>query len=161
MPGEGHGSEFVVRLPAMVERPTTTARSGEARGRTRRGRYRILVVDDNQDAATSLALLLEMTGHETFAAFDGQAALEAIERRRPDVVLLDIGLPRMSGFEVCRRVREQPWGNDMLIIALTGWGQADDRRKSQDAGFDGHLVKPVEFAALGALLDSLTAARNA
>ena len=106
-------------------------------------------------------MLMQMTGHETFTAADGPAALEAMERHRPEVVLLDIGLPTMNGYEVCRRAREQPWGNDMVIIALTGWGQEEDRRKSREAGFDGHLVKPVEYAALNALLDSLTAARNA
>jgi len=123
--------------------------------------YRILVVDDNRDAAASLAMLMQMTGHEAFTVGDGPAALEAMEKHRPEVVLLDIGLPTMNGYEVCRRAREQPWGNDMLIIALTGWGQEEDRRKSRDAGFDGHLVKPVEYAALNALLDSLTATKSA
>jgi PAS domain S-box-containing protein len=158
--GEGRGSEFVVRLPVMIERPD--AAPPPARGMDEPAHtYRILVVDDNRDAAASLAMLMQMTGHETFTAGDGPEALEAMERRRPEVVLLDIGLPTMNGHEVCRRAREQPWGHDMLIIALTGWGQEEDRRKSRDAGFDGHLVKPVEYAALNALLDSLMAARSA
>jgi len=105
--------------------------------------------------------LLQMTGHESFTAFDGPAALEAMERHRPDVVLLDIGLPGVSGYEVCRRARTQPWGADITYIALTGWGQAEDRRRTQEAGFDGHLVKPVEFGALIAQLDSLGATRKA
>ena len=83
-----------------------------------------------------------------------------IEQRRPDVVLLDIGLPHLNGYEVCRRVRKLPWGHGVTLIALTGWGQEEDRRKSHDAGFDGHLVKPVEFPALMALLDSLTAEKQ-
>jgi CheY-like chemotaxis protein len=113
------------------------------------------------DAATSLATLLQMTGHESFTAFDGPSALEAMERHRPDVVLLDIGLPGVSGYEVCRRARAQPWSNDITFIALTGWGQAEDRRRTQEAGFDSHLVKPVEFGSLIAQLDSLGAMRKA
>jgi DNA-binding response OmpR family regulator len=101
-----------------------------------------------------------MTGHETFTAFDGPTALEAMERHRPDVALLDIGLPGVSGYEVCRRARAQEWGSDMTFIALTGWGQTEDRRRTQEAGFDSHLVKPVEFAALVAQLDSLGAMRK-
>ena len=158
--GEGRGSEFVVRLPVMIERPDAAA--PPARGMDEPAHtYRILVVDDNWDSASSLAMLMQMTGHEALTAGDGPAALEAMEKHRPEVVLLDIGLPTMNGYEVCRRAREQPWGNDMLIIALTGWGQEEDRRKSRDAGFDGHLVKPVEYAALNALLDSLTATKSA
>jgi PAS domain S-box-containing protein len=157
--GEGRGSEFVVRLPAITEpgktQPATSVPHEPART------YRILVVDDNRDAATSLATLLQMTGHEVNTAFDGPTALEAIEKHRPEVVLLDIGLPGISGFEVCRRARAQPWGGDITFIALTGWGQEEDRRKTQEAGFDSHLVKPVEFAALVAQLDSLGAMRKA
>jgi PAS domain S-box-containing protein len=157
--GEGKGSEFVVRLPVMIEAPAA-APSEAAGAREPAHARRILVVDDNRDAATSLATLLEITGHETFTAHDGPTALEAIERHRPDVVLLDIGLPRLNGYEVCRRVRELPWGEDVTLIALTGWGQEEDRRKSHEAGFDGHLVKPVEYAALVSLLDSVVAARK-
>jgi CheY-like chemotaxis protein len=102
-----------------------------------------------------------MTGHEVSTAFDGQGALEAMEKSLPDVVLLDIGLPGISGHEVCRRARAQPWGGDITFIALTGWGQEEDRRRTQEAGFDGHLVKPVEFAALMAQLNSLGAMRKA
>ena len=157
--GEGKGSQFIVRLPAVLEpgkAPSATNVPLEA-ART----YRILVVDDNKDAATSLATLLQMTGHESFTAFDGTSALDAMERHRPEVVLLDIGLPGLSGYEVCRRARAQPWGSDVTFIALTGWGQEEDRRRTQEAGFDGHLVKPVEFGALIGQLDTLGAMRKA
>jgi len=157
--GEGKGSQFIIRLPVSMEagKAPPAAKVPHEPART----HRILVVDDNQDAATSLATLLQMTGHESFTAFDGPAALEAMERHRPDVVLLDIGLPGVSGYEVCRRARTQPWGADITYIALTGWGQAEDRRRTQEAGFDGHLVKPVEFGALIAQLDSLETTRRA
>jgi len=157
--GEGKGSQFVIRLPLSLEagKASPAAKVPHEPAQT----HRILVVDDNQDAATSLATLLQMTGHESFTAFDGPSALEAMERHRPDVVLLDIGLPGVSGYEVCRRARARPWGSDITFIALTGWGQAEDRRRTQEAGFDGHLVKPVEFGALIAQLNSLGAMRKA
>ena len=116
---------------------------------------RILIVDDNEDSAESLALLLEMTGHETHTAHDGETAIKEAERLRPHVMFLDIGLPALNGHEVCRRLRQQPWGREMVLIALTGWGQPEDRRRSEEAGFDGHLVKPVNHSHLAALLDSL------
>ena len=109
---------------------------------------RILVVDDNQDAAKSLAALLEMTGNETLLAHDGAEAVAKAAAFKPDVVLLDLGLPRMNGYDVCRAIRKQPWGKDVLMVALTGWGQDEDRRKSKEAGFDSHMVKPVDHAAL-------------
>lgn len=112
------------------------------------GSYRILVVDDNRDAALSLAMLLKLTGHQTQMAHDGVEAVEKATAWVPDVVLLDIGLPRMNGYDVCRTIREQAWGKNVAMIALTGWGQDEDRRKSEEAGFDGHLVKPVEHASL-------------
>ena len=157
--GEGKGSQFIVRLPAMIEpaKAAPAARLEHEPAKT----YRILVVDDNQDAATSLSTLLQMTGHETFTAFDGPTALEAMERHRPDVVLLDIGLPGISGYDVCRRARAHPWGGDVAFIALTGWGQEEDRRRTQEAGFDSHLVKPVEFGALVTQLNALGAMRKA
>jgi PAS domain S-box-containing protein len=119
--GEGQGSRFVVRLP-IADSGEAPAAEPPATRETERPR-RILVVDDNRDAATSLAMLLEIGGHETFTAHDGAAAFEAAERHRPEVALLDIGLPILSGYEVCRRIREQPWGREMMLIALTGWGQ--------------------------------------
>jgi PAS domain S-box-containing protein len=150
--GVGEGSEFVVRLPVMDEstqQPQLPAESGLAPTKSRR----ILIVDDNRDSAKSLAMLLKLTGNETHTARDGLEAVEAAERIRPDVVLLDIGLPKLNGYEACRRIRQQPWGKNMVLVALTGWGQDDDRKKSSDAGFDGHLVKPVELVVLNKLLD--------
>jgi CheY-like chemotaxis protein len=120
----------------------------------------ILVVDDNRDAAAALAMLLQLEGHETFVANDGAAALEAAASRRPDVVLLDIGLPVINGYEVCRRIRAESWGRAPVLIALTGWGQDEDRRKSREAGFDGHLVKPVNHDELMHLLDELSGRRG-
>ena len=151
--GAGQGSEFVVRLPilskpALLSQPDTAVESSPER--------RILIVDDNRDSADSLSMLLEITGNKTYMAHDGIEALEAIEKYRPEVVLLDIGLPRLDGHEVCRRIREKSWGKDIVIIALTGWGQEDDRRKSEEAGFNGHLVKPVDYDELLELLSSLT-----
>jgi CheY-like chemotaxis protein len=107
-----------------------------------------------------LSTLLELEGHQAIAVHDGFAAIDAAERDRPDVVLLDIGLPGMTGHEVCRRLRDRPWGKDLVVIALTGWGQSEDRRKSQDAGFDGHLVKPVRYETLAELLSSLPSAER-
>jgi PAS domain S-box-containing protein len=152
--GRGRGSEFVVRLP--VAREPTTAPPPSAATAAPARRRRILIVDDNVDAAVSLAMLLEINGNEVHTAHDGIEAVAAVSQRRPDVVLLDIGLPKLDGHEVCRRVRAEPWGRDVAIVALTGWGQEDDRRRSEDAGFDGHLVKPVDHGELARLLDRLT-----
>ena len=109
---------------------------------------RVLIVDDNEDGAESLAMLLQLAGHETCKAHDGLEAIEAAERVRPDVVLLDIGLPGMNGYEACRRIRKEPWGKDLVLVALTGWGQEEDRHESREAGFDAHLVKPVDVDQL-------------
>jgi len=153
--GEGQGSSFVVRLPlaaaAVSAAPDVEAADAVPPPQPRR----ILVVDDNRDAAASLAMLLDIDGHQTSTANDGAAALAAIRERRPDLVLLDIGLPLLNGYEVCRRVRAEPWGNEVTLIALTGWGQDEDRERSRAAGFDGHLVKPVDLGALSNLLRSL------
>jgi len=153
--GEGKGSEFIVRLP-VLKRATVGTQSGPAAESDSQSERCVLIVDDNRDSADSLAMLLKITGNKTYMAHDGVEAVEAIEKYRPEVVLLDIGLPRLDGHEVCRRVREQPWGKDIVVIALTGWGQDDDRRKSEEAGFNGHLVKPVDYDKLLELLASLT-----
>jgi PAS domain S-box-containing protein len=149
--GDGTGSEFEVRLPIIT---STKARntSAPAAASEPTATRRILIVDDNKDSADSLALLLEITGNQTFMAHDGDEAMAAVEEHRPEVILLDIGLPKMSGHEVCRRVREKSWGKDIVVVALTGWGQEEDRRKSKEAGFDGHLVKPVNYDELLRLL---------
>jgi CheY-like chemotaxis protein len=150
--GRNRGSQFTVRLPMLIEepRPPRPARSdGQEQRLTGR---RILIVDDNVDSAASLAMLLRITGNETHTAHDGLEAVASAQRLRPDAVLLDIGLPKLNGYEACRRIREQPWSAGMVLVALTGWGQDEDRRKSLDAGFDHHLVKPVDYAALSRLL---------
>lgn len=153
--GVGKGSEFIVRLP--VSPPTLPAPDVVERAEpTSTASRKVLVVDDNEDSAVSLATLLRLTGHDALLAHDGVGAIEAAERNRPDVVLLDIGLPRMSGYEVCRRLRELPWGNDLVVIALTGWGQGDEPRKWQEAGFDAHLVKPAQYEDIAALLSTLS-----
>jgi CheY-like chemotaxis protein len=145
--GVDQGSEFVVHLPIMVETPKPPPEPTVSEPTTTIAR-RILVVDDNADSAESLAMLLKISGNETQVAHDGLEAVEAAERFRPDVVLLDIGLPQLNGYDAARRIREQPWGKTMALIALTGWGQEEDRRRSKDAGFDAHLVKPVDYGAL-------------
>jgi CheY-like chemotaxis protein len=145
-----------VRLPLApqdVAHPDGEARAPSAGG----PRRRILVVDDNHDAARSLALLLESSGHRISVASDGEEALTAAEAFRPEIVLLDIGLPKLSGYEVCRRLRTLPWARSAAIIALSGWGQEEDRRQSKAAGFDVHLLKPVNPARLEQLLSELTA----
>jgi CheY-like chemotaxis protein len=152
--GEGQGSEFIVRLPVLSK--ASVGAQPEPAAAEPSPERRILIVDDNVDAADSLAMLLEITGNKTYMAHDGVEAVEAIAEHRPEVVLLDIGLPRLTGHEVCRQVRQQPWGKEIVMIALTGWGQEDDRRKSEEAGFNGHLVKPVDYDKLLELLSSLT-----
>jgi CheY-like chemotaxis protein len=152
--GVGHGSEFIVRLPIATEHGADEPQPPPSTPHTNRA-YRVLVVDDNRDAASSLVLLLEIAGHKAARAHDGPSALEAAEKERPEVILLDIGLPTLNGYEVCRRIRARPWGASVMLIALTGWGQEEDRRRSHEAGFDGHLVKPVEYAELMTLLERL------
>jgi CheY-like chemotaxis protein len=116
-----------------------------------------LVVDDNQDGADSLAMLLRIMGNDTRTAYDGQEGVHVAGEFRPDVVLLDIDLPKLNGYEACRRIREQPWGNRAFLIAVTGWGQQEDRRRSSEAGFDLHMVKPVDPQKLMKMLAGLQA----
>ncbi len=152
--GPGRGSEFVVRVPLLVD-TLTTASTAVVPGPLAAQSRRVLIVDDNEDGAESLAMLLSLEGHETRTAHDGLAAVEAVERFRPHAVLLDIGLPKLDGYEVCRYIRKQPWGKDVMLVATTGWGQDEDRHKSMEAGFNTHLVKPVDHDALARLLASL------
>ena len=150
--GLGKGSELVVRLPAVIEKPQPQPPEGQAEEPAATNRRRILVVDDNQDSVESLAMLLTLKGNEAHTASNGHEAVEAAARLRPDVILLDIGMPDMNGYEACRRIREQSGGDEVIIIALTGWGQDEDRRRSSEAGFNEHLVKPVDPAVLMKLL---------
>ena len=151
--GRGLGSEFEVRLPIAESDPdfeaVAPAPTLDSAAR------RILVVDDNRDSAESIATLLQLSGHRPFVVHDGIAAVEAAEHLRPDVVLLDVGLPRLSGIDACRRIRSHAWGKGMVIVALTGWGQDSDRRNTKEAGFDAHLVKPVDYGNLLQLLAAL------
>ena len=153
--GRGKGSAFRVRLPVSL---ATGRRPRQDEGTARphpSSRHRILVVDDNKDSAVSLAMMLRIMGHVTFTAHDGLEAVAKATVERPDVVLCDIGLPRLNGYDVCRRLREQPWGKNMVLIALTGWGQDEDKCRSKEAGFNFHMVKPVDPAALEKLLAGL------
>lgn len=157
--GAGQGSEFVVRLP-LVE-PDTASRPAPTQS-VPTTPLRVLIVDDSHDAADMLAMLLQLAGHETYTAHDGPAAVEAAATQDPDVILLDIGLPIFNGYEAARRIREQHGHQRRpLLIALTGWGQEEDRRRSEEAGFDAHLVKPVDDAFLGRLLAEHSAAKHA
>lgn len=118
-------------------------------------RFKILVVDDNHDSALSMAMMLSIMGHETRTAHDGESAVATAETFLPDVILLDIGLPKLNGYEVAQRIREQAWGASMYLIAVTGWGQDEDRQRSTEVGLNQHMVKPVEPAALEKLLADL------
>jgi PAS domain S-box-containing protein len=158
--GPGMGSEFVVRLPVVVDSAGTLPEDDQEETMAPRSTLRILIVDDNRDGADSLAMMLKMMGNETRTAYDGQEGVEVCEAFRPDVVLLDIGLPKLNGYEACRRIRALPNGKKIILIAVTGWGQDDDRRRSHNAGFDHHLVKPVESQSLMQMLAGLNEAKQ-
>jgi CheY-like chemotaxis protein len=150
--GPNRGSEFVVHLPALAEQEALEAANNQTADNSNGPPRRILVVDDNADAAESMGLLLRIAGHDVRIAHDGVAGLAAAQESLPDVVLLDIGLPGIDGYEVARRMRAQPGSEKVLLVALTGYGQEEDLRKSREAGFDHHLVKPVDPTSLSALL---------
>jgi signal transduction histidine kinase len=166
--GSGRGSEFRILLPIHAERAGSRTTGGVEPAAVDAAAAaaatpapvpvapsRILVADDNPDALASLTELLRLSGHEVFGAADGREALESAERHRPEVALLDVGMPLLDGYEVAHRIRTQPWGKQMLLVALTGWGQDSDRRRSATAGFDLHLVKPVDIGRLMELLAQL------
>jgi signal transduction histidine kinase len=155
--GPGRGSEFVVRLPLLTREPG----SGEAAGEPAKEphgqscSHRIVVVDDNRDSAESLARLLRLIGHEVRTAYNGEEALETVRAYRPDLVLLDIGLPILDGYEVAKRIRSDPELEGIVLVALTGYGGDEDRRQAQASGFNSHMVKPLDFEALQTLLETL------
>jgi PAS domain S-box-containing protein len=164
--GPGKGSEFIARLPISEGRARQASKADD----TKAGemlpkenppspagfkRCRILVADDNRDAAASLSMMLEIMGYETRSAYDGLQALEAADQFRPAVALLDIGMPKTNGYDVARHIRQQPWGKDIVLMAVTGWGQEADKKRTIEAGFDHHLVKPVNPSVLAKLLVSL------
>ena len=156
--GLGMGSEFIVRLPLAVgvaENASIDLPASSSRAKS----LRILVVDDNMNAAESLAMMLGMAGNETMTARDGLEALEVAETFRPHVIFLDIGLPKLNGYEVGRRLRLQEWSRDIVLIAITGLGNEEDKRQSLEAGLDHHLVKPVSSTIIEKLLAEVAAAR--
>ncbi|MDB5338017.1 MAG: Histidine kinase [Planctomycetaceae bacterium] len=152
--GLGQGSEFTVTLPLATDASLLNV-IGDGEERPLKSSFRILIVDDNQDGANSLAVMLRPMGNESRTAYDGQQGIELAGDFRPDVILLDIGLPNLNGYEVCRQIREQPWGECIVMIAVTGWGQDKDRHRSEEAGFNHHLVKPVDPADLMKMLAGL------
>ncbi|RPI59484.1 MAG: response regulator, partial [Lysobacterales bacterium] len=151
--GAGRGSEFIVTLPCRTP-DTTQPAEGAApdEGSSTTICRKILVADDNQDAANTLALLLRLAGHDVRTAHGGQAALTLADEFEPEFALLDIGMPDLDGYEVARRLRLTDRGKDLRLVALTGWGQDEDKRRARDAGFDHHLTKPVDPHRLDALL---------
>jgi len=150
--GAGQGSEFVVRLPLASPVAAATTRAPAAPAPIRPASRRMLVVDDNRDAAATLSLVVSSMGFDVQIAYDGPTALKTFEAQQPSVVLLDIGLGDMDGFEVARHIRNLPAGRDVVLIAVTGWGNERHRQQTHEAGFDHHLVKPVSIAALQAML---------
>ena len=152
--GIGKGSSFRVHLPTLVMTPQPSAQPAE-RTSEPPTRPRILVVDDNADAALTLSMLLTLKGYQVLTRQGGQAGLEAAEALRPAAILLDIGMPGLDGYETCRLIRQQPWGQALVVIALSGYGQEEDRQRTREAGFNGHLVKPVDLEVLTKLLTDL------
>src|SRR5215470_1112158 len=154
--GAGTGSEFVIRLPLLADSAVRTETENDRQHANLPAvPRRILLADDNADALESLATVLRLRGHEVFSASNGAIALETAGRHVPEVALLDIGMPLLDGYEVARRIRAQEWGKGMTLVALTGWGQDADRRRSREAGFDTHLVKPLDLDQLSHLLAQL------
>ncbi len=176
--GLGKGSEFTVKLPRLAralesdiaasangasangappgaDSPADAATAGSAAAAASAHQRRILVADDNRDALESLAQLLQLAGHEVYQAADGLEALAVASESRPELVMLDIGMPGLDGYEVARRIRAELWGRSMMLVAVTGWGQDADRRRSREAGFDSHWVKPLDAQKLAALLSVL------
>jgi two-component system CheB/CheR fusion protein len=143
--GLGQGSEFTIRLPrsVVVERRTTGFGAADVAAAPSGPRCKVVVADDNRDAADSLKLLLELSGHNAFVAYNGQQAIDLGARERPHAFVLDVGMPDLTGYEVARRIRQQAWGRGALLLAVTGWGQDDDKAKAKAAGFDYHFTKPV------------------
>ena len=160
--GLGHGSEFSVRLPLAPAHAAATGPAvadGEPAEGAPAASLRILIADDNKDAADTLAVLLEFMGHDVRSVHDGEAAVKAARDFKPQLVVLDIGMPRLNGYEAARQIRADPGSAGMVLVAVTGWGQPEDRRKSSEAGFDHHLVKPVDLTALEVLVTAVAQAQ--
>jgi PAS domain S-box-containing protein len=150
--GQNLGATFRLRLPVMPQSDSSMRSSGRAGELPLSGKRRVLVVDDNQDALKALSRLVAILGNEVREANDGSEALSVAEQFQPDIVLMDLGMPKMDGFEAARLMRERPWGRDILLVATTGWGQEEDRRRTAAAGFSRHLVKPIELDVLREIL---------
>jgi PAS domain S-box-containing protein len=153
--GYGMGSEFIIRLPVVLPVAQEQRERAEVERVGPAARRRVLVVDDNVDAASSLAMMLKLMGNDTQTAHDGLEAMDMAAAFKPDVILLDIGMPKLNGYEVARRIRQEAWGRNVVLVACTGWGQEEDKRRSQEAGFNLHMVKPVDPAALEKTLAGL------
>jgi PAS domain S-box-containing protein len=147
------GSRFRVELP-MVLQTSGYQTPNETTNSCRANKRRVLIVDDNADALASLSMVVRALGSETFDAHDGLEAIESASNLRPDVILMDIGMPRLNGYDAARRIRQEPWGHEVLMVATTGWGKEEDRRRSKEAGFDLHLVKPIDISAVQEVLAS-------
>jgi len=152
----GQSSEFVVRLPVAPPPDSQPSLSPPEMAQTTRQSLRVLVVDDNVDTVTTLAMLVQQSGHEVRTAYDGSSVLEEALDYRPNVVLLDIGLPGLNGFEVAKQLRQQPALQNVVLVAMTGYGQESDRQHSQEAGFDHHLVKPGDFGKVLQILEAVS-----
>jgi CheY-like chemotaxis protein len=153
--GINQGSEFIVRLPLLIAPPPEVKSADPAAPAKSLTGHRILMVDDNHDAANSLATILRHKGNEVRTVYDGRQAVEAAREFRPELMLVDIGLPKLNGYEVALRIRQQTWGRNMILVALTGWTQDEDRDRSRQAGFDFHMVQPVTLDALEELLSGV------
>ena len=156
--GPGHGSEFTVRLP--LNDPPTLQHAELGGPPAAAAAHRVMVADDNEDAADSLAMSLELAGREVCVARGGRAALSLAQTFRPDVAIIDIGMPDLNGYEVARQLRGEPWGAEISLVALTGWGRDDDRQQAKDAGFDRHITKPVNPETIDRLLTARTLSRH-
>jgi CheY-like chemotaxis protein len=155
--GPGTGSEFTIKLPAMPKGAKAVSAQhtpAAAAKEPPRKLCRVLVVDDNEDSAESLGMLLRIMGHEVKTANDGEGAIGVAEKFKPDVAILDIGLPKLNGYDLAKQIRAQRWAKDVVLVALTGWGQEEHRRRSAESGFNHHLTKPVEFDVLQQILAS-------
>lgn len=152
--GHNLGSRFRVQLPMVPQTLTTRTPNSPSGSTLPTAKRRVLIVDDNADALASLSMVVRALGSETFDAHDGIEAVESASNLRPDVILMDIGMPRLNGYDAARRIRQEPWGHDVLMVATTGWGKEEDRRRSKEAGFDLHLVKPIDISAVQEVLAS-------
>jgi CheY-like chemotaxis protein len=151
--GAGLGSEFTVRLPTAAAPAHATRPSADEHDTPPVSGCKILIADDNPDIAESFEIMLQTLGYEVQTATNGAEALEKAEQFRPTAIVLDIGMPELDGYQAAKHIREQPWGKDVILIAVTGWGQESDRRKSKEAGFDAHLVKPIDATAIVACVE--------